>query len=149
MNINPISFKGITKIIGTRPLASADRISDIIKHNEKGETKTEQKIARYFSSKETQGSATSVTFNNGKTAYVVTGSEYEQLKDLYDDMAYNVSVASAIYGKGSDMVKLVTESEMDRYIDLAKSIVVNQEDATFRVGYDDLTNNINSLDLIL
>ena len=109
-------------------------------------TLSERKV---FNALKTQNQATSITFNNGKTAYVVTGDEYKQIESLYDDMASSVDIASNTYGKGNPMVKLVMESEMDRFTDLAKMIVVRQEDSTFEVSYDDLTNRITSIDLIM
>ena len=149
MNINPISFKGVTKITGNRPLASANRISDIINHNENCKTETEKKIAKRFSCKETRCEATSITFNQGKSAYVVTGKECQQLKELSNYMDSYVETASKVYGKGSDMAKIIAECEMDRFYDLAKIIVIDQEDATLDINYDDSTNKINSLNLIL
>lgn len=149
MNVTSINFKGITKIIGNRPIASADRISDIIRHSEKSETKAERILAMRYPSEETQDLAISLSFNQGKTAYVVTGKEYKQLSELYDDVASNIEIAINHYGHGSEMVKLVLESEMNRYADLSKMIVMNQEDSTLRVDYDDSSNKITSLDLIL
>ena len=148
MNINPISFKGVTRIVGKRALASAERISDIIRHNEKGNTQAEEKIAKRFNSEQTS-QATAISFNQGRTAYVVTGDEYMQLKKLYDDMAMQVEVASDAYGYGSEMTKLVIDSEMERYLDLAKMIVLDREGSSLMVKYDDTSNNIISLDYTL
>lgn len=148
MNISPISFKGVTKIVGFRPQACADRICDLINHNEQGENRAEQKITKYFNSRNTDNKATNISFNKGACSYVVTGEHYDALSELYDDMAQQVEIASQTYGCGSEMVKLVIESELDRYNDLAKLVVLNNVQGTLRVGLNDTTNHINSVDLI-
>lgn len=148
MNISPISFKGVTKIVGFRTQACADRICDLINHQERGENRAEQKIAKFFNSRKTENKATSLTFNQGKSSYVVTGEHYDDLKDLYEDMAQQVKIAREVYGEGSDMVKLVQESEMDRYMDLAKLVILDDVDGVLRVGMSDKTNHINAVDLI-
>jgi len=148
MNINPVSFKGITRIRGNNPMASADRISDVIK-NDDAQTSAESAIGKYINLDEAQNQATVVTFDKYKTAYVVTGEECKQLKELYDDMAFHVENAAKIHGRGSDFAKRVQESELDRYIDLSKMIVMGNEDATLFVNYDHLTNNIATIDYIV
>ncbi|MBR3605692.1 MAG: hypothetical protein IKL52_06665 [Candidatus Gastranaerophilales bacterium] len=148
MNISPISFKGVTKIVGFRPQACADRICDLINHQEKGENRAEQKIVKYFNSRKTDNQATSISFNKGASAYVVTGEHYDDLKGLYEDMAEQVKIARDIYGQGSDMVKLVQEAELDRYNDLAKLVVLEEIEGTLRVGMNDTTNHINAVDLM-
>lgn len=149
MRIVPISFKGVTKIVGQRPQACADRVVNIVCHPDEARNDVEKELASRFPSSETQNLANSVSFDAGKTVYLVTGEDYKKIKKLYDDMAKHVADATDIHGMGSQMVSLVKDSELDRFNDLAKMAVLNNEDATLNLSYDDLSNKITKVDVIL
>lgn len=149
MNINPISFQGITKITGNNPFLSANKITRNIRTNNNGNTQAENKIAKQFDVKETKGLATSVTLDYGKNAYVLTGEEYEQFTALQNDFLQRSLLALDKYGKGSFKAKILIESEQDRYMDLAKMLILDRQDSTLNTEYDILTDTITSLDVTM
>lgn len=149
MNISPISFKGATQVLGFKTQACADRICEIINNGEKGYNRAEQKIARYFEVRKTDNHATSVSFNQGKSVYVVTGEQYDDLLSLKEDIEDQVEIAKSTYGEDSEMVKLVREKELSRYDELAKLVVLDAVEGVIRTDYNDSTNHISSVDFYI
>jgi hypothetical protein len=125
MNVKPINFTGIFKILGNNPKEAARKIAQ---SNEEG--------AHYCS------------FDNNKTAYVVTGDEYKKVQAYYIDMAKRIDGTAQEHNHSKYAVEVATEIEYGRYLDLSKMLIIDREDCTINTIYDELDDEIIALDVI-
>ena len=148
MNISPVSFGRTVKIVGNSPLNSAVRSIQLVNGTgtpTANEQKSYEKLQRTFYDSGKGEMLQAISFDNNKTAYVLSGKEYQQLFSLMCEKHQQIFDAISIYGENSPMVQLVAEAEEDRYIDLAKTLVADTEDATLKIDFNKDTYKIKSV----
>ena len=125
MNINPISFGKVIRVVGNEPKKAAKEI-------------------RKFINNDANGVALSVSFSNDCT-YIATGKDAEKLYELRKDKTHAINAAKEAYGKNSSMVELVKTAENDRYNDLAKCILSEADVVSIDTTYDNEDGQLKSI----
>ena len=152
MKTNPISFGRTVKITGNNALRGAIRCVQLVNGKceaTQKEEKTLERLQKIFYDSNKGEKLHVISFNNGKTAYILSGEEYDNHSSLIADKHQQIKDAISIYGEDSAMVSLVADAEEDRYTDLAKMLVDETHDCTLRIDYDKTTKRINSLDFLV
>ncbi|MBQ4646296.1 MAG: hypothetical protein IJB79_03000 [Candidatus Gastranaerophilales bacterium] len=149
MNINPISFGRTLKT--TAPANVVSRAVDLINCPESAtlnEAYAQQRLQKAFYDTTMTGEAKSVSFNNGKTSFIVSGKESEELSKLRIDMVHRIAIAQDTYGEDSQIVDLVAQCEEDRFVDLAKDVVYSSLDGEIELETNK-KGEIKSVNLII
>lgn len=123
MNINPISFGKIIKITGNNPIAAAKKIA----------SKSDE--------------ATPVTFDSNKSAYIATGDDYKVIDIYCKDMIKRIETAAEEHSACSNITQIVTDIEFDRFLDLSKMHIMDNQDLTVDTVYDENKNEIVSFNI--
>lgn len=138
MNVNPISFQASYRIKGEYANMAADKITDMIRCPSIAKNSNEPAESYFLTALHTDPlgeCANSMTFSNKDEAFVFTGKEYLQVRKLYDDMAKSISCARR-NGASQEYIQILLDSEFDRFRDLSRMILDNEDTKTVHVGYD-------------
>ncbi len=147
MSINPVSFGRTIKVNSSFPVAN--HAVELINnpHLHKGEARVQQQLQNiFFDAKEER--AQLVSFDKkGNEFYIVSGQESKDINSLKKDRDRHVACAKEKYGYGR-MFRLVKDSEDDRYLDLLKlAIAENQEPLELDINYSQRKHRIKSIDI--
>ena len=134
MNVNQISFGRVVKT-NAQPKA-VEKVVELLNDNGKQNRKNTQiknDLLEVFDDVTIKGKARSVSFDNGKTSYILTGNESKELALLEDEKNFAIKNAEKRLGKTSNATQIIKEAEQDRFVDLAKFIVAGKPDAILSV----------------
>ena len=148
MNVNPISFGSVYKVVGNYPSSSGFRMFGLM--NDQVPADNNEKIVK-TQLRNVLGNVDSDTLrifrNHKKDVFLLTGQDKVDLEKLIADKQQRQKLAFQNYMGDQFMINAINEAEEDRFRDLSQLITYCRQDGVLNVDYDMKNGTIRTLNV--